>query len=243
MNHMGIIFIGTGKYIRFFPRYYETVRERFLPSAQKTFFVFTDRLDAPFVDSRSVKVYPTEHMEWPYVTLLRFRIINRAAPELAQTDAVVFLDADMFVNHLIAADEFMSHGKPLFGVAHPGYTRRGLLRRLLGKAKGTFETNEASLAAVKRSDDLSTYWQGCFWGGRTERTLQMVSELERRVDDDLQRGVIAVWHDESHLNKYFIEHRDEVHTFHPGYAYPELWSIPYPKMIVHIAKDNKSLHT
>lgn len=239
---VGVIFIGTGKYIEFFPQYHETCRRLFLPDSDKTFFVFTDRLDHPALRGPDIRAYATAHQPWPYVTLLRFKLIARAAGELQTMDLIAFIDGDMFVNDRISESEFLSHGKPLYGVAHPGFARPSLLKRLLRRHKGTFETNPASLAAVKRGDDLSTYWQGCFWGGRAARTLEMVLELERRVDEDLYRGVIALWHDESHLNKYFIEHRMEVHTFDPGFAYPELWNIPFQKRLVHIAKDNKALH-
>ena len=39
---IAINFIGTGNYLKFFPRYYETLMEYFVPECQKDFFVFTD---------------------------------------------------------------------------------------------------------------------------------------------------------------------------------------------------------
>ena len=38
---VAIAFIGTGKYLDFLPRYYENIKEYFLPNTEKTFLVFT----------------------------------------------------------------------------------------------------------------------------------------------------------------------------------------------------------
>ena len=39
---VAIAFVGTGKYLDFLPRYYENIKEYFLPNTEKTFLVFTD---------------------------------------------------------------------------------------------------------------------------------------------------------------------------------------------------------
>jgi len=242
--HVAVLFIGTSRYIDFLPRYHETVRTRFLPRTPKQFFVFTDRTEHPAIAAPDISVFPTEHQKWPLVTLLRFKTIMKAATELARFSHVVFIDGDMYVDQGVEEAEFFAHDKPLFGVQHPGFVVRNLrtwVWRHVLRRTGTFERDAHSLACVAPKDDLSTYWQGCFWGGTTGPVLEMVAELERRIDDDLGRGVIARWHDESHLNRYFIQHRSEVHTFDPGYAYPERWTFPFARRIVHIAKDNAAL--
>ena len=42
MKKIAINFIGTGNYLKFFPKYYETLMKYFVPECQKDFFVFTD---------------------------------------------------------------------------------------------------------------------------------------------------------------------------------------------------------
>ena len=39
---VAIIFIGTNKYLNFFPKYYETCEELLLPGVKKQYYVFTD---------------------------------------------------------------------------------------------------------------------------------------------------------------------------------------------------------
>jgi hypothetical protein len=105
---------------------------------------------------------------------------------------------------------------------------------------GAFETNKQSLACISDSDDTSVYFQGCLWGGRVPDVIDMMRELDRRTQDDLSRDVIAVWHDESQMNKFFSERREDVHILGPSFAYPEVFSeyCNFDPKIIHLAKDN-----
>ena len=108
------------------------------------------------------------------------------------------------------------------------------------KYPGAFETNTKSLAHITKSDDTSVYYQGCLWGGKVSEVCAMIDTLMERINLDLENNVIAVWHDESHMNKYFIENKDLVHTLGPEYAYPEVFAgyCDFEPKIVHLAKDN-----
>lgn len=233
---VAIAFIGTSKYLNFLPQYYEKIKENFLPNIEKTFLVFTDgEGDYP----EDIKVYPQEHLEWPYITLTRFEIINKAREEILKHDWLVFLDADTLVVDKVLEEDFVSD-KPLFGVWHPCHN---LGMPPHNKLPGAFETNKLSLAYVDVEQELPTvYYQGCFWGGKVPEVLELIDELQSRVTKDLENDVIAVWHDESHLNKYFLENNDKVKTFGPEYAYPEVFSkyCEFSPKIVHLAKDNSN---
>lgn len=232
---VAIAFIGTSKYLNFLPNYYEKIHENFLPNTDKTFLVFTDG-EGEFPED--VKIYQQEHLEWPYITLTRFEILNKAKEEISKHDWLVFLDADTLVVNKVLEEEFFSD-KPLFGVWHPCHN---LGMPPHNKIPGAFETNPLSLAFIDVSIDNypSIYYQGCLWGGKTPEVLNMIDELESRVKKDLENDVIAVWHDESHLNKYFIEHKDQVNILPPEYAYPEVFAgyCDFDPKIVHLAKDN-----
>ena len=112
----------------------------------------------------------------------------------------------------MSEEEILGHGLPLIGVQQPGFINK----------IGSFETNPKSLACIFDGHyDLSQYRQGCFWGGKSKEFLDMIVELERRVDVDLENEIVAVWHDESQMNKYFVERNEKVYTLHPGYATPQ----------------------
>ena len=113
------------------------------------------------------------------------------------------------------------------------------------KYPGAFETDIKSRAHVTESDDTTMYWQGCLWGGKIPEVCAMIDELMERTNLDLKDGIVAKWHDESHINKYFIENKDKVHTLGPQYAFPEVFAdhCHFSPKIVHLAKDNSKYQT
>lgn len=227
VSKIAILFIGTSRYIEFFPRYYETLKQYFLEKTPKDFFVFTDMIDFPFLkDKKDVIIIKTEHQKWPFSTLLRFRIINKVKNKLKKYSHIIFIDADMYVNSSVKEEEFFSHDKPLFAVKHDSYVNK----------PGEFEFNPISTASVSHNDDLSDYCVGAFWGGQRESLLKLLEILEKRIDQDLSKNYVAKWHDESHLNKYLIENKFDVHILDPSYAYPELKPMPprFKKKVVHL---------
>ena len=237
---VAITFIGTNKYLDFLPKYYENIEKYFLPNSEKTIFAFTDGElnDTP----DNLKVYHQEHLEWPFITLKRFEIINKAREEIEKHDWLVFIDGDALPVTTITEEEFFTD-KPLFGVHHPCH--------FLGmephtQAPGAYDQNPDSEAYVDTSKGLpEVYYQGCFWGGKVPNVCAMIDELEARVNRDLEKDVVALWHDESQINKYFLERLDMVHTYGPEYAFPEVFKdyCQFSPKIVHLAKDNSSYQT
>ena len=216
-------------------KYYEGIKENFLTNTEKVFLVFTDG-DGDFPDD--VKVFKQEHLEWPYITLKRFGIIKKATKEIEDCDWLVFLDADTRVVDKVTEEEFFSD-KPYFGVHHPCHA---LKMHPHTEYPGAFETNTNSRAGVTEDDDTSMYYQGCLWGGRVPEVLDMIGELDSRVEEDLSNDIVAVWHDESQLNKFYSEVKEDVHLLGPQYAYPEVFQdhCNFDPKIVHLAKDNSS---
>ena len=240
---VAITFIGTNRYLDYLPKYYENIEKYFLPNSEKTILAFTDGElnDTP----DNLKVYHQEHLDWPFITLKRFEIINKARDVIDECDWLVFIDADALPVATITEEEFFTD-KPLFGVHHPCH--------FLGmdphtKAPGAYEQNPKCEAYVDVSKTLPpVYWQGCLWGGKVPYVCAMIDELVARVNRDLDNNIVAVWHDETHINRYFLERTEDVHTFNSSYAFPVLFEsrckIPpiFPPKIVHLAKDNSKYH-
>lgn len=230
---MAILFIGTNRYLEFFPRYHRTLRRRFLPRTPKTFFVFTDRIRDPILAaSDDVVVVPVRHQPFPRVNLLKFKYIRRAADRLQEYPWIVYVDADKYAASTVWEQEFFCHDRPLFAVQHFRFYSDP-------PAAEAFEHNPSSEAAVREGDDLSTYWQSSFWGGRREEFLAAVDTLAERTDRDLERGIVAKWWDESFLNKYLIDHKSKVHTYSPGYSWPSCLPRPehFPVKLVHVGEN------
>ena len=230
---VGIIFIGTNKYADFFQLYYPACEEYLAPTAEKHYIAFTDQGDNEIFQKDRVTVAKIKHYPWPYITLLRFKFISKVLNILEDMDYCLFIDADLIPQSPISLEEIFGD-KSLVGVCHPGFIN----------SVGPFETNIHSTAGVLNEHlNLSTYCQGCLWGGRKNDFFQMVKVLSERVDKDLSNNLIAAWHDESHMNRYFAERRNQVHTLHPGFATPEQGydhiKKEYETKMLHLHKDMK----
>jgi len=231
---LSVVFIGTGKYLNFLPKWYESCQKYLVPNVSKQYYVFTDgELNDP---PDNMIPYYQEHLSWPYITLFRFNTILKASDFLKKSDWVLFLDADMLLVDEVTEEDLFSD-KKFIGVQHPCHFMGMNPHNIL---PGAFETNQNSLACISSSDDTSIYFQGCLWGGRVPDVIDMMIELDRRTQDDLTKDVIAIWHDESQMNKFFAERREDVYVLGPSFAYPEVFSqyCNFEPKIVHLAKDN-----
>lgn len=158
---------------------------------------------------------------WPEATLFRYKFINNARDRFGE-DLLMYLDSDMEITDKFGAE--LIPGSWINGlafVAHPGFTRNSgakllldflkyprLLRPYLNKFRdgaggiGTWENSKASkafVAPIKRR----RYVHGAIWFGVREPFLKMCSELDKNVDNDYEKNIIAKWHDESHLNWFY----------------------------------------
>lgn len=105
----------------------------------------------------------------------------------------------------------------LVAVEHPGFINE--------KVKNfTYENNEKSLAYIdKNLNKEYKYVCGGLNGGKKEEFLKLIKELDKRIKKDLENNIIAVWHDESHFNRYIFELDNKVKILDDNYAYPEDW--------------------
>jgi hypothetical protein len=235
---LAVIFVGTGEYLNFLPSWYDACERYLIPNEEKQYFIFTDGELQEVPDN--IILYHQEHLSWPYITLLRWQIVSRAKDIFSNFDYVLFLDADTLIVKQIEVDEIFTD-KKYIGVHHPCH--------FLGMPPhnsfpGAFETDKRSVASVTKDDDTSIYFQGCVWGGKVPYVIEMIEELQRRTQLDLNNDIIAQWHDESHMNKFFIERRDDVHTLPPSFAFPEDFKqyCNFEEKIVHISKNNQQYH-
>ena len=84
----------------------------------------------------------------------------------------------------------------------------------------SFDRNPKSLAYVSPDEETVTYYAGGFNGGRTKNFIEMSEVIADRVNKDLEKDVIALWHDESHMNRYMIDNPPTL-ELNPEYCYAE----------------------
>ena len=85
------------------------------------------------------------------------------------------------------------------------------------------------------------YYCGGFQGGAAATYLAATRVMDAAIADDERRGIVAWWHDESHWNRYLIDHPPTVELSHE-YMCPEPWR-PETQRIVIVGKDNRELRS
>jgi len=187
---VGLCIMATGKYTKFVKPLIDSAEKYFCKNHSITYFIFTDGRLEEF-DATVVKIYQ-QRLGWPHDTLKRFEVYSKNYEQLAQMDYLFAIDADMlFVDNF--GDEIL---KERVATQHPGFVGR----------RGTYETKPLSTACVG-SNEGKYYFAGGFYGGSTQEFLKMAYKISENIKTDLAKNYIAIWHDESHLNRYFIDNK------------------------------------
>ena len=143
---------------------------------------------------------------------MRFSVYNHYKDLFDTTDYIFATDADMlFVG--TEGDEILSD---LVATNHPGFEKN---KPLWGN-EPPYDRNQQSTAYIPYNEG-TYYFAGGFYGASRHNFIQMVETLTHNILIDLEKNnYIAVWHDESHLNRYFIDHTPTI-ILDRSYCYPE----------------------
>ena len=114
---------------------------------------------------------------------------------------------------------------------HPCYVGR----------RGTYETNQKSLAYIAPMKASITLPED-FMVARKQEFIILNQTLYERITVDLDNGIMPVWHDESHLNRYFIDFKPTV-FLSPSYCYPEDWQLNYHPRLLALNKNHAQMRT
>ena len=224
---IGLLVMATGKYIIFLDSLFRSADKFFMPGYERTYFVFTDG-NVPQSD-HIVRV-EQKRLGWPYDTMMRFEVYLKAVEYFKDIDYLFALDADM-----LFVDEV---GSEILGdrvaTRHPGYSLPEHLRE-------DYDRNPLSKACVGWHEG-EYYFAGGFYGGSKGEMVRLLLTCSAQIRDDLSRNVIAKWHDESHLNRYFIDNPPLV-ILSPSYCYPEEWDLPFERKLLALFKNHKDFQT
>ncbi len=203
---VGLCVMATGRYNLFVSPLLDSARHFFCTDCDVTYFVFTD---GPVAEAPDVAHVYQKRLGWPFDTMNRFHTYY-ASRELFREKEIEYiyaLDADMRFIAPVGREIFSD----VVATRHFGYTGQ----------RGTYETNPHSRACVYPHEG-TYYYAGAFYGGKLEKVINNWELLIDQVDTDLANNFIAIWHDESHLNRFFIDHPPTL-MLPIEYCFPEAW--------------------
>lgn len=223
---IGLLIIATNKYSQFLQPLITSADKFFVKNEDVTYFIFTNQ-NLEIESNRNIIKINVDHKEWPWMTLGRYKIFSNNSEELSKMNYLYYCDADMrFVNDV--GNEIISER---VATQHPGYYG----------ARGTPETNSLSLACVFPHEQME-YFAGGFNGGTSEEYLKMANHISNNIETDYSKNLIAIWHDESHINRYFIDN-PPTKILNPSYCYGESMNIPFKRKLVALDKNHSEIRS
>lgn len=224
---IAILYVCTGRYAFFWKDFFKSAEKYFLSGHHKEYFVFTDQT-IEVMDNERVHIIPQQNLGWPDNTLLRYHMFQGICDLLVPFDYCCFFNSNAEFCSPVGAEFLPTDNKMLF-VQHPGFYSSSA-------DNFTYDRNPESSAYVPFGKG-TVYVCGGVNCGNTSSYLHFINSIVEATDDNRKRGVIALWHDESHSNRYALDNPHAV--LDPGYCYPEGWALPFsPKIRIR----DKALH-
>lgn len=189
--------IATNKYTYFLDGIIETAEKFLFNGSYLTVLVHTN-MDISHIQEKDredrIRVIKNQidHEEWPFTTLKRFHYFLSVENVIKENDYSFYIDVDSIFSGKINLDILPDKG--MIGTIHP----------CLFEGNGTPERNPMSTAYIKPGSN-NRYFCGGFFGGSTDCFIKACEELKTSIEIDISKSIMAVWHDESHLNRYFFE--------------------------------------
>ncbi|HIS73586.1 TPA: hypothetical protein IAA86_01035 [Candidatus Galligastranaerophilus intestinavium] len=215
--NIGVLCVATGRYVCFWDEFYKSAKEFLFKNHNVHFFVYSDASEINYEDNDDVTKLFAQSSKWPISVCDKFAILLSRKKFYKDFDYLFHFNINMkFIapigdeilpdkdNGYLCACEWINH-----------------------KLKGVvdnfpYERNSRSLAYIPYGEGSHYFMSGAF-GGRTKEYIEMCSEIEDNIRRDFQDGIIAIWHDESHFNKYMLNKNPLIMP--SGYIIPENWKI------------------
>lgn len=227
---LAILYICTGVYSQFFKGFYESSEKYLLVGvAEKEYFVFTD--DMALSKAPNVHLYEQQCQGFPADSLFRFEYFLRAKQELKEFDFIYFFNANAEfrqpVNEEILPNEtglamglWYNYEKPWWSIWHifdlPAFF--------------SYERNKKSLAYIPPFGKDYKHFMGGLNGGRVDEYLMMIETLSHNIRKDFENGIVAIAHDQSHINAYMRTHQCKI--LPKELCWPEEWPASFEPKIV-----------
>jgi GR25 family glycosyltransferase involved in LPS biosynthesis len=201
---IGIYGIFLGNYQVLYKDFISHIEANFYPNIKKYYYIVSDNKELPKYNDRTF-IYNTEMIGWPYSTLYRFiYFLQFKKEDIALSEVIFFLNANGRIIQKIYSPII---NESLFFTHHCAFVNKPY--DVL-----TYEKSNKSNACIPYETEFNyEYFTGAFHGGETSQFIKMCEILSERIFEDERNGYIAIWHDESHINRYCYELKKTGITF------------------------------
>ncbi|MBN3301322.1 A3LT2 galactosyltransferase, partial [Amia calva] len=192
---------AVGKYLDAYLKDFLTSAEsHFMPGLRVVYYVFTDSPErVPKIQlgpQRSIVIMKVEkHKRWQDISMMRMKTISNIIESHIRHQAryVFCMDVDqIFVGRF--GSEALGDSVALM---HSFFYHSP-------KFMYTYDRNPNSVAFMEKGD---LYYHAAVFGGKWENVQRLAESCYLGIMTDKRNQVEALWHDESHLNKYFWIHK------------------------------------
>ncbi|XP_069775102.1 alpha-1,3-galactosyltransferase 2-like isoform X2 [Narcine bancroftii] len=201
---IGLTVFAVGNYLDLYlERFLLSADEHFMPGFPVIYYVFVDDLAklkqiTPKLSGRGkvqdLKV--EKHRRWQDNSMFRMKLIKELIETHVKNEAnyIFCFDVDQHFNGRFGT-EALSESVALL---HAWFYRKL-------KFFYTYESNPLSSAYIESKGDF--YYHAAVFGGTWQSVRNLTERCHHGIMKDKQRNVEALWHDESHLNKYYWLHK------------------------------------
>lgn len=204
-QRVAVCHLATGHYNQFVTAIQNDCYLKFLKMHHIEFFLFTDQAGNYPVRTEEGAVLHTYSLEargYPHDNLYRFHYLLQAEDALQTFDYVYYMDVDYRLYQHPAEKQLMVPGVVATAHLHNIVEKRDGSRRHIGSP----ETRPESTACIHPDETMAIYYTSSFHGGQVASYLAMCRTLRERIDADARNGLTAKWLEESHLNRFLLDH-------------------------------------
>lgn len=221
---VGILYIAIGRYSAFFDGFYESCKKRLFPGVKKNFYVYSDCLT---IDKSKgfddIQLFHCEDLGWPENTLFRFKLFNETRQFWVDNDYLIFFNGNTYFESRIEFHEFFPLNCPQITMLswHIYDTKK--------PDEYPYDRNPSCCAYIPFGKG-TRYFQGGLIAAGKDEFIDIVESCDNAIRQDYNKGIVAINHDESQLNRYLLDKNPKVLS--TEYGRPQEWKTPIsPKII------------
>ena len=231
--NVGLNIVAIAKYTKFLQPLITSADKYFMRDHNVTYFVISDKLDevAKVKTNRHIVSIMEKNLGWPKNTLARYQFISEHRDVYHDMNFMFQVDADMLFVSSVNSEALGS----IVGTLHPGYYWKP-------RSSFPYDNNPKSTAYVNPNEG-EYYFYGAVEGGCLSEVITMADTIVKNILTDLRKyNYIALWHDESHLNRYFIDH-PPTKVLSPEYCSPEEWKLAIKHRLFALKKNHTAIRS